>query len=157
MGRGISAVIPFVMSGWDGKIDNEYFSPNFFECYDVNEDGNVYTIKHEILLNNYQSFLTEFYDCIGEDRDIGNITQASNYDEFCNVFDRRERNGRAPYIDFKSMFSMLGGTCEEFWKFYSGSYKAMLEEYSTLMHFERILARAMKNPLASAVKFGIYG
>ena len=29
-----------------------------------------------------------------------------------------------------SMFSMLGGVCDEYWKFYSGSCKAILEVYT---------------------------
>jgi hypothetical protein len=41
--------------------------------------------------------------------------------------------------------------------FYQGSYKAILEEYSTLNHFEKTLVKAMSNPLANAVKFGIFG
>jgi hypothetical protein len=32
-----------------------------------------------------------------------------------------------------------------------------LEEYSTLVDMEKILAKAMDNPLKTAVKFGIYG
>jgi len=55
------------------------------------------------------------------------------------------------------MFSILGGYCEQYWLFYSGSYKAYLEEYSTLSHFEKVLAKTMKNPLAKAIKFGIFG
>jgi hypothetical protein len=55
------------------------------------------------------------------------------------------------------MFSFLGGESEKYWLFYIGSYKAYLETYCTLKHFERILAKAMQNPLASIVKFGIYG
>jgi len=162
MGTGIAAVIPLVMgppiNRWNREIDNNYFSPTFFECYDVNEDGSVYTIRHEMLLHNYQSFLTEFYDCIGDDCDIDSILQANNYDEFCSIFDRDERCARVPFVDFQyHTFSMLGGHCKEYWKFYSGSYKAMLEEYSTLTHFEQVLAKAMKNPLAGTVKFGIYG
>jgi len=84
MGTGIAAVIPIVLkperSRWEMKIDHRDFSPTFFEYYDVNEDGSIYTIKHDIL-----------------------------------------------------------------------------EEYSTLTHFERLLAIAMKNPLAGAVKLGIFG
>ena len=72
MGTGIAAVIPIILepprSAWDRKTDKKMFSPSFFECYDVNEDGSVYTIKHEVLLHNYHSFLAEFYDCIEEDR-----------------------------------------------------------------------------------------
>jgi hypothetical protein len=55
------------------------------------------------------------------------------------------------------MFDILGGQCEEFWLFYSGSSKAYLETYDTLVHFERTLAKALKNPLANLVKFGIFG
>ena len=71
MGTGIAAVIPIILepprSGWERKVDKKNFSPSFFECYDVIEDGSVYAIKHEVLLHNYHSFLAEFYDCIGED------------------------------------------------------------------------------------------
>ena len=35
--------------------------------------------------------------------------------------------------------------------------RLFLEENATLLHFEKILAKAMKNPLANAVKIGIYG
>jgi hypothetical protein len=56
-----------------------------------------------------------------------------------------------------STFSVLGCRCEQYWLFYNGSYKAFLEEYSTLLHCERILAKAMSNPLVNAVKFGIFG
>ena len=56
MGTGIAAVIPIILGppkrGWERKIDTKYFAPAFFECYDVSEDGSIYTIKHEILLNN---------------------------------------------------------------------------------------------------------
>ena len=63
-----------------------------------------------------------------------------------------------PFIyDIPGMFSTLGCECQVYWLFYSGSYKAFLEEYTALMHFERVLARAMINPLASAIKFGIFG
>jgi hypothetical protein len=40
---------------------------------------------------------------------------------------------------------MLGGLCPEYWLFYSGSSKAYLEEYETLHHFEKVLAKAIKN------------
>ena len=59
--------------------------------------------------------------------------------------------------DFSPTFFEYYDVNEEYWKFYFGSYKAILEEYSTLTHFERLLAIAMKNPLAGAVKLGIFG
>jgi len=160
MGAGIAAVVPIILgpprSGWVRNVDADDFAPDFFECYDVSKDGRVYTIKHEILLNNYKSFLTEFYDLIGEERNISEISQVDSYGKFGEAFDRDARNASVPFIDCTG-FSMLGGNCKEYWMFYSGSYKAFLEEYSTLTHFERILANTMKNPLASAIKFGIYG
>jgi len=160
MGAGIAAVVPIILgpprSGWKRKVDADDFAPGFFERYDVSEDGCVYTIKHEILLNNYKSFLTEFYGLIGEDCNISEIPQVDSYGKFGEAFDRYARNASVPFID-RTGFSMLGGDCDEYWIFYSGSYKAYLEEYKTLTHFERILAKTMKNPLASAIKFGIYG
>lgn len=40
--------------------------------------------------------------------------------------------------------------------FYQGSYKALLEEYSTLEHMDRLLAAAMpENPLAKVARFGM--
>jgi len=161
MGRGITAAIPIVLQpprhGWHRKVENEDF-PKLAEFYTPDESGQVYTIKHKILLENYQSFLTEFYDCIGE---VCNFQEASNpatYDDFVTLFDRRARNARVPFVESGgSYLSIVGADCPEYWLFYSGSYKALLETYCTLTHFERVLARAMKNPLAGAVKFGIHG
>jgi hypothetical protein len=68
------------------------------------------------------------------------------------------RNSSTPFIyPHWSTFSTLGGQCKEYWLFYSGSYKAYLEEYTTLEHLERILSKTMKNPLANTIKFGIFG
>ena len=162
MGTGIAAAIPIVWGpyrdSWHNKVEKKYFTPTFFDSYNIDETGSVYMIKHELLLNNYLSFLEEFYDCIGENFEIGQFPKVGNFKDFREVFDPEIRNHTVPYYDRQgSFFSMLGGECREFWIFYSGSYKAFLEVYSTLKHFERILARAMKNPLANAVKFGIYG
>jgi hypothetical protein len=89
---------------------------------------------------------------------LQNVPNARTYDEFEAVFKRDARNGYAPYLEKGSLsFSCLGGECYEYWIFYSGSYKAYLEEYSTLLHFEKLLPKAIKNPLATSVKFAIYG
>jgi hypothetical protein len=117
-----------------------------------------------LLVNNYKSFLTEFYDLIDEDfhevteLDPNSIPLAGNLDEFSQLFNRDNRNSLVPFVDESGyFFSVLGCECKRYWLFYNGSYKADLEEYSTLLHFEKILAKAMKNPLGAAVKFGIYG
>jgi hypothetical protein len=40
---------------------------------------------------------------------------------------------------------------------YNGSYKAILEEYTTLSDMEKLLAKAYDHPLAKITKFGIFG
>jgi len=167
MGTGIMAAIPLIFSTHDRfGLDKKDFTINFFDSYDVSDtDGKkVYTIKTDLLLNNYKPFLAEFYDLIEEDfQEETNlapdaIPDASNLDEFIEAFGGRNRNNRVPFTyPTPMMFSTLGCVCEEYWLFYSGSYKAYLEVYCTLSHFERILSKTMKNPLANAIKFGIFG
>jgi len=168
MATGIMAAVPIVFKPSDRfGIEREYFVKGFFDNYDVmeNEGKKTYTIRHDLLLSNYKSFLSEFYELIEEDfckrtkLDNDIIPSAGTLGEFSEAFSGNNRNNHVPFIyESPYMFSMLGGCfCEEYWLFYSGSHKAILEEYSTLLHLERILAKSMKNPLASAIKFGIFG
>jgi hypothetical protein len=162
MGAGIAAVIPIEIAPYrrlgHSNLELEYFSPKLLEFYSLDTESNCYTIKHELLLDNYKSFLAEFFDCIGETHDTQDFPQFNSYEAFKEFFDERERNMAAPFI-YKhwSTFSILGGIFPEYWLFYNGSYKAYLEDYSTLLHFERTLNRAMSNPLANIIKFGIFG
>jgi hypothetical protein len=162
MGTGIAAAIPIVIapykSEWRTEVDLDYFSPKLSEYYNYNKENHNYTIKHKILLENYQSFLAEFYECIGEPCKLQNPPKLATYKAFKKYFDETARNMSVPFIyEQWRAFSIIGGICQEYWLFYSGSYKAFLEEYKTLTHFERVLVKAMKNPLAHAVKFGILG
>jgi len=166
MGRGIAAAIPLTIKPHDRfGIEKRDFSTGFFDNFDISETdgGKAYTIKPDLLLKNYKSFLLEFYELIEEGFEEttrlvpGGIPDASTLDEFIEAFDGGIRNNREPFIYYTHAFSFLGGVSDFYWLFYSGSYKADLEVYSTLLHFERILAKAMKNPLAGAVKFGIFG
>jgi hypothetical protein len=59
-------------------------------------------------------------------------------------------------IENTSVSFIACNTCSA-WVFYSDSYKAYLEEYSTLIHFERVLAQTMKNPLTPIIRLGIIG
>jgi len=163
MGTGIAAAIPIVLKpnihDFSREVEREYFSENFFENYTVDETGSIYTIKPELLISNYQSFITEFYDCIGEKYDAENtpIPCVAHYADFEITFDSNERYS-LPHLQYDSMmFHFLGGKSTKYWLFYHGSFKAILETYCTLLHFERILPKAMKNPLANTVKFGMYG
>ena len=165
MGTGIIAAIPIIFTSQErSSIKEKNFTQGFFNNYNVEEeDGRkYYTIKKELLLNNYKSFLIEFYNLISEDIinefELDNIPEMDTLDEFEKVFDKKTRKNselliyKEPYA-----FSVIGCRCIEYWIFYSGSYKAYLEEYTTLAHFESVLAKTMKNPLANAIKFGIFG
>jgi hypothetical protein len=159
MGAGIVAVIPIIIGpykdGWSTTIETDCFSKSFFENYTFDKKKRLYTIKTNLLVKNYLDFLNEFYSCIGEDC-VADLFNVSTYDEFETVFEHDARNGYTPVLRSDAYsFDCLGGECEKFWLFYSGSYKAYLEEYSTLLHFERLLSKAITNPLGKLVKFGI--
>ena len=166
MGRGISAAIPLTFKPHDRfGINKRDFTKGFFDCFDLEDaDAKIYTIKPDLLLQNYKPFLLEFYDLIEEDFEERTkiapdaIPDVATLDEFIQAFDGRERNNRVPFMyDSHIAFSTLGGVSTLYWLFYSGGYKAFIEVYSTFLHFERILAKTMKNPLAGAIKFGLFG
>jgi len=167
MGTGIAAAIPIAFEQYrDRELDERYFPKGFLDNFNVKKSNGekTYSIKTDLLINNYKSFLIEFYNLIEEDffestqLTFDNIPDANNLDEFLKVFNRDARNGMFPFMETHyGFFSVSGCKCQPYWMFYIGSYKAILEEYTTLLHFEKILAKAMSNPLANAVKFGIFG
>jgi hypothetical protein len=173
MGVGIGAVIPlkFLIDSqkFDNNINNlktEYFYHDFFDFFNhkKTDDNYVFTIKGDLLLANYKDFLCEFYQLIGEDlfectkiSPENDLLKLKDIDSFMATFDHDAR-GRLPDIcNSRGMVSTLGCRCLESWLFYFGSYKAYLEVYKTFTHFERILVKAMENPLAKIVKFCEYG
>ena len=172
MGAGIAAAIPIILKPYkkyyfknEKYFDDKYFSKGFFENFNSEETDStmVCNIKEDLLLNNYKSFLVEFYNLIEKDIEIIGFTSdtiptAINMEEFFDVFKKENRDSRIPFVYKGShAFSILGGDCQLYWVFYNGSYKAYLEEYSTLLHLEKIVSKAMTNPLANAIKFGIFG
>ena len=156
MGTGISAGIPIELKPQFG-CEKKYFHSTFFNHYDKDDETGFYHLKKDFLVENYVSFLDEFYELIGETEELSerNIPIVSTFEEFENAFDRNSRNGRTPFIS--TYMDFLGEDRSYCWNFYDGSYKAFLEEWSTLLHCERILLKAMKNPLAAVVKFGMFG
>ncbi|MCL2865026.1 MAG: hypothetical protein FWE25_05735 [Lachnospiraceae bacterium] len=168
MGTEIAGVIPIVFSPKSSRpnIDAKKFSKNFFDHYDVEKFalGTTYIIKEKVLLENYRAFLSEFHNLIEdvyapEDLEIFiNMPRPKTLDDFVESFHRDSLEGFSPYVyDCESSFSTLGCHCSLYFHFYSGSYRATLEEHRTLLHFEKVLAKVMKNPLADAIKIGLYG
>ena len=177
MGAGIAAAIPLVFKPYDNDYFDgakaEYFSQRFLENYTVEEkesanksirvmkDGSVkkpmervYSIKKDLLIDNYRSLLTEFYTLIDEDlykktgMTTDGIPDTQSIDDFISIFGKNNSERRLPFVYKGSRaFSVLGCRCEEYWVFYMGSYKAYLEVYSTLLLSSRIPCfLANKNP-----------
>ena len=166
MSRDLVAAIPLTFQPHNRfGIDKKDLTAGFFDNFDLlDADAKIFGIKEDLLLQNYKSFLLEFYDLIGEDFEEeteihpNTIPDVNTLTEFVQIFDGEERNNRVPFIyNSHIAFSTLGGNSSLYWLFYSGSYGAMLETYSTFLHFERVLTKAMKNPLAGVAKFGIFG
>jgi hypothetical protein len=178
MGTGIMGVIPLSIKNVE-NVD-KYFNKGFFENYNqiTVDDYDIFEIKKDILLKNYTKFIYEFYNLIEEkisddgsflppdeeaeeeeeviEKEEENLENIENYDEFLEKFSSDERNTILPCVDDICFFT-LGCDSLEHFSFYLGSYKAMLEEYGTLLHFEKVLAKAMENPLAKSIKIGIFG
>jgi hypothetical protein len=158
MGQGICGVIQlnFEMRGFSFEKEREYFSPNYFDFYDRKTKGSDYlfTIKPELFLPHYGDFLVEFNETIGETFELeGELLNINDFEQFEKNFSR----SGTPRIWGNHYISIMSCETHSAWQFYSGSYKAYLEEYSTLTHFERVLSRAMKNPLTPIIKLGILG
>ena len=177
MGTGIGGAIllEFAIEPED-KMEFERKSANgFFDNYEIlpankNSRYENYKIKNEVLISNYAEFLIEFYNIVyNEFKGIHSpfdkepvetyskkLLSCKSREEFDICFDRDARNGAQPFIDSMSLSCLYCYKNNPF-LFYLGSYKAYLEEYSTLIHMERMLAKAMTNPLKNAVKFGVFG
>jgi hypothetical protein len=157
----------FVSNSVKGFLDNYEVQPTGERSY-----YERYVIKNDILLPNYAGFLAEFYGIVHDEfkgicapfgkESVSDYTEkllsCKTREEFDDAFDKGNRNSGIPFGDRMSRsFSCLYCDKNAPFIFYGGSYKAFLEEYSSLVHMEKILVKAMDNPLKTAVKFGISG
>lgn len=139
----------------------DFYSEKFYEEAWDNEVIKVtsYEIKPEVLLPSFKDFFFEFHKLIGDSavgydklNDKYDAVVASNdLDKFERYFD--DHTGYAPTI-----FPYFGAahiSCSKNLLVYQGSYKAILEEDSSLLHMERLLWAAMKHPLAKVVRIGM--
>ncbi|MDR0710794.1 MAG: hypothetical protein LBF67_00405 [Prevotellaceae bacterium] len=123
-----------------------------------------YEIKPEVLLPNFKDFFYEFHKLID---DNGRVEALKGYDKFndeyaaavgSNDLDKfvkyfDDHTGYAPTI-----FPYFGAeyiVSRHNLLVYQGSYKALLEEESSLLHMERLLWAAMKHPLAKVTRIGM--
>jgi hypothetical protein len=184
MGQGIDGAIPvsFKFSGehWRGqeycKAEfQKYAADDVFDFYTetqvkvANRNGGgtetLYTIKPEFLLPNFKDFFLEFNGLIRDERALeeDNISERFNadYDNAVASGDLElfvktlgKGNHRPPWI-YSNFDALYIDGFGEFLYFYSGSYKAYLEVWSTLKHMELLTRAAVRNPLAKVARFGI--
>ncbi|GHV36325.1 hypothetical protein FACS1894187_10730 [Synergistales bacterium] len=165
MGTGIGGVVPVVckVDNWDKK----YFSEDYFDSFYFSEEDGLYQLKPELIFDNFKSFLEGFNAIIGSSRDswvyskwnaLDKFAQEKDFEGYLDFLDE-ESNKSAPFYDGNSMASasVLGMKVMAGIVFYTGSYKAFLETYSTLSHMEKLLVKAFDNPLSRVAKFCIYG
>jgi hypothetical protein len=165
MGQGICGVVQLEFKIEDYKIEKykKYYPSNYFDFYNhKTKEPNLYTIKPDMFLPYYGDLLIEFYKNIGENlsKETGltsksELLKINDFKQFKEAFSHSTRNGRKPMVT--NYASVVGFGTRSAWLFYSGSYKAYFEEYLTLKHFERILVKLTKNPLASIIQLGIMG
>lgn len=159
MGTGICGAIPieFTQSYNDSKLEDL-----FLANYDFVDES--YVIKSGILIDNFKDLMLEFYTTIEEIKRFNKIDWSkldtiikTNDDEL--FFSYLENKGHSvPFMEKGyGLFSTLNMDCERYIVFYIGSYKAYLEDYSTLAHMEKLTSKLLKNKLSSCIKFGIFG
>ena len=163
MGVRISAAVPLKFRNIGFSMLEVDFAKSFMNNYDTNyySGERIYSIKTDVLFDNYKDFLYEFYELIGEDVSedswLSSISPSiNNIEDFKTEFSF-ENSTDAPYVDDSRYFFTEGCECLEYWVFYNGSFKVMLEDESTLFHFEKVLTKIMKNPLGRSIKFGMEG
>lgn len=153
------------------KLFIRHAPKNFFDFYNEElceiETGKqkkvmvpYYTIKPEVLLPNFKDFFYAFRKLIGEDEEpMGEklddkydaVVATNDLDKFVEYFDQHSGSVPSIFPYFAAAYISIDTNL----LVYQGSYKAMLEEYSSLLHMERLLWAAMDNPLAKVMRIGM--
>lgn len=181
MGQGIIGVIPISFqfkrrSRGDDREKEEFrkhAADGFFDVYNESQvktyeggTDTLYTIKPEILLPNFKSFFLEFSGLIRNERaleeenistkfnaDYDKIVASGDVEAFLKHFDGYSECVPQRYSGLDTLYTDIGRCV----LVYSGSYKAYLEEWTTLEHMELLLRAAMPHPLAKVMRFGLSG
>jgi hypothetical protein len=182
MGVGIMGGIPISFrfgnswrySKYEEQQDKEEFikqaPTGFFDFYTEEpkkiktgkqvETAMYYTIKPEILLPNFKDFFYEFHKLIGNEKNIDPekfkgkydaMVAANDLDGLEEVFGENTESLPTIFSDFEPSYIAVRTNL----LVYQGSYKAILEEWSTLLHMERLIWAAMSNPLAKVMRIGM--
>jgi hypothetical protein len=132
------------------------------------ETGEIsYTINYPDLLPRFKEYYFGLHTILNK-RDVleqttlfnehyDAIIQNNDYDAFVKHFSSNFGTAYDPSIRTDSFFSVLDIYPVTYLLTYIGSYKAILEEYTTLSDMEKLLAKAYDHPLAKITKLGIFG
>jgi hypothetical protein len=126
-----------------------------------------YTINCPDLLPRFREYYFGLHTILNNDDVLKGVTlfnddydaiiQNNDYDAFVKHFSSDSASFYDPAIRRDSFFSVVGIYPVTYLLIYQGSYKAVLEEYTTLCDMEKLLAKAYEHPLAKITKFGIFG
>jgi hypothetical protein len=177
MGRGIAGIIPvrfyveerLLLRNME-KILTET-DKNFFDFYNETQGNDprysYYEIKGEVLLTQLKPFFIEFHTLISDEipeetGDIFNdkydgIVRQTDFEAFTKHFGEHTFPSyytRMPWYAFSPPASIIS---TDYVLFYNGSYKVAMEEYTTLLHMKKLLAKAIDNPLSKIALFGEFG
>jgi hypothetical protein len=163
MGQGINGVIPISF-----KVKNaSYLPPSYLDRYEFTED-NLYRLKKDILFDNFRSLLADTRallqpndELLGTDEDQwGELDKFAAQDDLEGYLDFLEDNPNHSMPSYYpcSYSDELGlCICDDIVVCH-GSYKAYLEEYTTLHHLNALFYAAFPgNPLAKTMRFVIFG
>jgi hypothetical protein len=175
MGTGICGGIPldfFFEDKWDRDTFIKKSGDEFLTFYRETETdpktGEIfYTINYPDLLPRFKEYYLGLHTILNnhdvleqatlfnEHYDV--IIQNNDYDAFVKHFSSDFGTAYDPSIRTDSFFSVRGICPVAYLLTYNGSYKAFLEEYTTLSDMEKLLAKAYDHPLAKITNFGIFG
>ena len=177
MGRGIAGILPVtfyteeITLRWSLERLLQCTDENFFDFYTETDSDDpkyrFYKIKGDILLKHLKAFFFEFHMLIkGEipERAVGTfndeydeIVQQNNFEALMEHIDKH--NFPKYYKGMSEIFfsSCANIDCIDYILFYIGSYKAIMEEYVSLLHMQKLLVKAIDNPLSKITQFGIFG
>jgi hypothetical protein len=177
MGTGITGGILLEFSFLDSSdkkdfLQHQYsteFMKFYTEVYSEKNKKSSYVLNYPELLPQFKGFYTGLHEildhqkrltkmnCFGPEYD--RIVSENDYDGFIEYF----RTG-VPYSDVPEpqiykghYFSTLYIDPYLYLNIYDGSYKAILEEYSTLNDMRNLLIKAYDHPLSKLMLFGIFG
>jgi hypothetical protein len=184
MGQSVSAAIPVTFSipkasdQFEAKRRLKWLTANipfdFFDKVKVKDSEGevVYRLKTQLLLENFKDFFIQFHTAIGSadlpeymktfDSQYDNAVAQGDVKTFLSLLDGRYRGkgfGLPSYKENLASFfhPPLPIRCNTYIQFYMNLGKIILEDYVHLLDMQRLLLKAIDNPLARVAQVGVFG